>query len=359
MRESVSLEPVVETEVVLELRIDQIGNLECPEGQLLTGMVNGGKGIRLNRNPTRHGRSGDRLDEERQIWQPLDAEFVVVAVGDVCRLKRERRFVVLVRFHVVYLGASKYADRGRHMAGASAERQERGVINTINGAVKKNQNNPVSVKAGKMVIDGVISARKYGGRQLSGSEPYTDVELIIEGRKEPYRLSLKGEAAPSLAGGGLRGLELAVPGIAAKFMRAAHAHLTKKMKLKRGAKVPDVYGMISESDKLKIVIGNAAMGGPIDFMYIGPMDVRTVTTYDPKHNVLELNGHLTKSKEYAKTHTLYFRLRARREDQRFDPDAKDSSGVPKIYGKSPSRGDSAGRIVITDSTPANAVIVRF
>jgi hypothetical protein len=80
------------------------------------------------------------------------------------------------------------------------------------------------------------------------------------------------------------------------------------------------------------------------------------STYDEKKNVLTLNGKLTESKEYAKTHQLYFRLRARREDQRFDPEAE-QGGVPKIYGKSPSRGDSAGRIVVTDSVPSNAVMV--
>lgn len=245
------------------------------------------------------------------------------------------------------------------MAGASAERQEQGVINHINAAIKKNQNNPVSVQAGKVTIDKVVRAQKYGGRQAGGSEPYTDVEFIVEGRKEPWRLSLKGEAAPSLAGGGLRGLELAVPGIAARFMRAAHQHLTRTMKLKRGAKVPDVYGQIGDGDKRKIVIGNVAMGGPIDYMYIGPMDVRLMAPYTPMTNIVVLNGNLTPSIQYANTHRLYFRLRARREDQRFDPDAKDASGVPKIYGKSPSRGDSAGRIVVTDSTPSSAVIVRF
>jgi len=243
------------------------------------------------------------------------------------------------------------------MAGAAAERQETGFVKSINDAVKKNQNNPISVKAGTVVIDKVIGARKFSGRQMGGSEPYTDVELLIEGRKEPHRLSLKGEAAPSLAGGGLRGLELAVPGIASKFMKAAHKHLTQTLKLKRGVKIPDVYGLINEQSKIKIVVGNKAMGGPIDFMYIGPMDVQSA--YNPKNNLVVLNGNLTKSIAYAKGHQLYFRLRARREDQRFDPEAKDNAGVPKIYGKSPSSGDSAGRIVITDAPPSNAVIVRF
>jgi len=245
------------------------------------------------------------------------------------------------------------------MAGTSAERQEMGVIKSVTDAIKKNKNNPVTVVAGKTKITGVIGAIKYPGRQLGGSEPYTDVVFIVSKgkKKEEINLSLKGESAPSLAGGGLKGLELAVPGIAKKFMKAAHQELTKVKKMVVGDKVPDVYGKIGNTDKVKIVVGNEKMGGPIDYMYIGPMDVRG--PYDAKKNEVNLNGNLTEAVEYAKTHELYFRLRARREDQRFDPEAKDTQGTPKIYGKSPSKGDSAGRIVVTDSTPSNAVIVRL
>ena len=99
------------------------------------------------------------------------------------------------------------------------------------------------------------------------------------------------------------------------------------------------------------------MGGPIDYMYIGPMTVGG--TYDVKKNILPLNGELTEAETYAKTHNLYFRLRARREDQRFDPTATDKDGTPKIYGVSPSRGDSAGRIVVTDKVPSTGVIVNI
>ena len=156
----------------------------------------------------------------------------------------------------------------------------------------------------------------------------------------------------------MKGLELAVPGIAKKFMKAAFDELKNKRKLNVGDKVPDVFGKIGSTDKIKIVVGNEKMGGPIDYMYIGSMNVSS--NYDPKNNVLTFrNGTLTDAKTYAKTHELYFRLRARREDQRFDPDAKDKDGSPKIYGVSPSKGDSAGRIVVTDKVPSSAVIVNI
>ena len=238
------------------------------------------------------------------------------------------------------------------MAGAAAERQENGVVDAVKKAVKKNKNSPITVDAGGVKISNVDNAKKYTGRQASGSEPYTDV--IFERKNgKAVNLSLKGEAAPSLAGGGLRGLEAIVPGLAGRFMKAAYDALIDSG-LKAGDKVPDVYGKIGAKTKEKIVVGTPAMGGPIDFMYIGPMTV--TSSYDEKKNILTLNGKLTESKEYAKTHELYFRLRARREDQRFDPNAQ-QGGIPKIYGKSPSRGDSAGRIVVTDSVPKNAMVV--
>ena len=239
------------------------------------------------------------------------------------------------------------------MAGTAAERQESGVVKAINDAFRKNKRNPFTVAAGKTKINNVVGAKKFGGRQATGSEPYTDVILQLKNKKD-VNLSLKGEAAPSLAGGGLRGLELIVPGIANRFMKAAYDKLIE-MGLKAGDKVPDVYGKIGEAHKEKIVVGTAAMGGPIDYMYIGPMDVRS--SYDDEKNILNLNGNLTQSLEYAKSHELYFRLRARREDQRFDPKAMQNN-THKIYGKSPSRGDSAGRIVVTDSVPAGAVTVK-
>lgn len=241
------------------------------------------------------------------------------------------------------------------MAGAAAERQETGVVDSINEQIIKT--GPISVKAGSVTINNVIKAAKFTGRQSGGSEAYTDVQFFIQGKRDPINLSLKGQAAPSLAGGGLKGLDLTVPGISKKFIMAAFNHITKNLKLKAGSKVPDVYGKISDADKIKIVVGNEAIGGPIHYMYQGPMVVRP--QYDDKKNILTLNGTFTEAKKFAKTHDLYFRLRARRKDQTFDPTAKDNKGIPKIYGKSPSKGDSAGRIVVTDKTPSGAQIVRL
>jgi hypothetical protein len=240
------------------------------------------------------------------------------------------------------------------MAGASAERQERGFINLINRHVTANKKNPITIQSPNGVkVTGVVGAKKYGGRQVTGSEPYTDVVIQLYNGKT-YNISMKGESAPSLAGGGLRGIEIAAPGLGAKYFKQVFSHLTTKKKLRAGDKVPDIYGKIPDGLTTKIVVGNASMGGPIDYMYIGPMSV--TGRYDAKKNTLYINGNFEDSRTYAKTHSLYFRLRARREDQRFDPMAEDSKGVPKIYGRSPSKGDSAGRLVVVDEStvPKNA-----
>ena len=46
-------------------------------------------------------------------------------------------------------------------------------------------------------------------------------------------------------------------------------------------------------------------------------------------------------------------------DQTFDPEASDKNGVPKIYGKSPSKGDSAGRLVVTDKPTKSRDMIVF
>jgi len=241
-------------------------------------------------------------------------------------------------------------------AGSSAERQENAFVKAVNDAVANNEGLPIKLTTkGGAELTGVVKAEKFEGRQVSGSEPYTDVQIFTgRGIKN---VSMKGPAAPSLAGGGLRGIETLLPGLGVRFIHKAYNHLIKKKKLKAGDKVPDVYGILNDEDKELLVIGNRAIGGPAHFMYIGGMDVKFKVNSNGDLNIS--NGKLIPAKKFADDHDLVFRFRARRNDQRFDPDAADKNGVPKIYGKSPSRGDSAGRLVVTDSVPKSAIIIKF
>jgi hypothetical protein len=237
------------------------------------------------------------------------------------------------------------------MAGVLSERQETGVVDAVNTHYQ-NFGKPINVVAGSVTISDVVSAEKYGGRSSSGTEPYTDV-ILTKRNGTKINISNKGTSAPSIAGGGLKGLDIIIPGFSNRFLNAS---LQKYIDLgyKEGDQIPDMYGRVSDDLKETIVVGNASMGGPIDYMYIGPMDVRFTTS---GKNV-RLNGHFHDTKKYADDHDLFLRLRKRRNDQPFTLE-KDSKGVPFILGRSPSAGDKGRRIVIVPSIPSNALQVEF
>jgi len=237
------------------------------------------------------------------------------------------------------------------MAGASAERQETGVINAIRRSIRTNGNKPITVVgANGKKIKNVVGAEKHSGRTVSGSEPYTDV--IIETTNKKYNVSNKGESAPSLAGGGLSGIETILPGLVKKFLVEGVKQYTKK-KYKTGDSVPELFGLIDSSDVKKLLRGNKEVGGPIDFMYIGPMDV----DFEYKDGVCTLNGNLYTIDDYYKKvgGKLYIRARKRREDQPFTRDEVDKEGLPLIYGKSKTKADRGRRIVVADKAPSTAI----
>lgn len=237
-------------------------------------------------------------------------------------------------------------------AGLNAERQENGFIQVLSQAIKDNGGKPVKLIAGQTTIDGVTGAEKYMGRQEKGSEPYTDIVLTTTNGN--FNLSMKGPSAPSLAGGGLSGIQSIIPGIGENFFTMAYKNLIKNG-YRTGDKIPDTVGKLNDKDKMLLVVGTKAMGGPIDYMYIGPMDV----SHSQEGDTVKVNGRLYTSKYYAENKDLYFRLRARRIDQTFDEDAEYNNGIKKIYSKSPSRGDSAGRLMITDKPSSKALQITF
>ena len=232
-------------------------------------------------------------------------------------------------------------------AGTLAERQETGFINVVK---KNTRNGPISINN---TIHGVVNANKMTERNELGTEPYTDVILILEDGSK-LNLSLKGGSeegsaqAPSVAGGGMKGLIDLIPDVVSRFLKTANTWY--KRRYKAGDNIPDVYGKLDKSDVLTVLRGTLAMGGPVDYIYIGPMDVIGKVV----NNNLTLNGRLFTVKEYAKNHDIYFRIRKRREDQAYDPNTLDKQGNPIIFGKSPSKGDTGRRVVMVSSLPSNA-----
>jgi hypothetical protein len=237
------------------------------------------------------------------------------------------------------------------MAGISAERQEQGVIDAINKSYVANGKKPITVigKNGTKITN-VSKAEKHSGRTISGSEPYTDVIITSGGKK--YNVSNKGESAPSLAGGGLSGIETILPGLVKSFLTKGLKEYTKK-KYTTGDKVPEIFGQIDSADVKLLLKGNKDVGGPINYMYIGPMDVE----FNFSNGVCTLNGSFyTIDQYYTKVGgKLFIRARKRREDQLFTKDEVDKEGLPLIYGKSPTRGDKGRRIVVADKAPSTAI----
>lgn len=237
------------------------------------------------------------------------------------------------------------------MAGASAERQETGVIDAITRSIKSNGNKPIILTGQNGTkLSGVTSAKKHSGRTISGSEPYTDV--IIQTGAKAFNVSNKGDSAPSLAGGGLSGIETILPDLVKMFLVAGVKQYVKK-KYKTGDKVPELFGQIHPTDVKLLLKGNKDVGGPINYMYIGPMDVK----FTFKNGICTLNGSFyTIDQYYQKVGgKLYIRARRRREDQLFTRDEVDKNNLPLIYGRSKSRGDSGRRIVVTDKAPSTSI----
>ena len=231
-----------------------------------------------------------------------------------------------------------------------SERQERGMINAINQHAS--EENPITVNAGDGQIENVIGAKKMEGCNQFGCEMYTDV--IVHTKEGNVNVSCKGTSAPSIAGGGLLGAKALIPDIIPNFLAAAENWYLDKG-YKEGDIIPDLYGKLNDRDKRIAVIGTVEIGGPIDYMYVGPMDVES--SFD--NGVLTLSGDLVEAEEYADVHDIYFRIRKRRNDQPFVPGEKDKNGYPVILGRSPSKGDKGRRIVFVNKVPESRDIVEF
>jgi hypothetical protein len=225
-------------------------------------------------------------------------------------------------------------------AGARFERQETALVDMINKYYKKNKNKSiVVVDASGVRLTGITGAKKFDERVSTGKEPYTDVQLL-RARGKPINLSNKGTSAPSVAGGGLAGLELIIPGFG-KDLFVACKKWFKRNGYKDGDAGTDLYAKVGDDKKEDIIIGTKMMGGPIDYMYIGPMKVEG--TWDAKKKELKVNGNLTDSATFADSFDFYFRIRKRRIYQTIDLKTTDSGGRPSLFMVPPDIADSKGK----------------
>lgn len=194
-------------------------------------------------------------------------------------------------------------------SGGGSERQELGLINAIDESVRKNAKVWVPGIGRNVALRG---ARKREGLSDVGQEPYIDVYVTTE--KGDLGVSCKGESAPSLAGGGIAGMKVVVPDLLDKLYATIEKSLISKGFVEGmivdAADIPDMFIEVPQRYFKKILVGNKKMGGPIDYMYIGKMDVKH--SIEERTSELKLNGNFYSIDDYMKkVGKLFFRIRKR------------------------------------------------
>ena len=226
----------------------------------------------------------------------------------------------------------------------TSERQERGLIDAINSieGIKNLEG------ANGIVIQNIIKAEKVPNP--AKAEAYADIKLIIKKDKKnlgEYLLSAKGLATPSIAGGGLTGIvqiskDLAV--FVQQFYKDAYEYYKKifdendkidyNTNLYRTDYFKDVNREVPAASILDMLKGNAAMGGPVDGYYIGPMDVK----FTVDNNTIKTNGDIISVEDFAdKYKKIYAHIKKRSGDYYFT-DATQTIGdytMPLIFTDKP------------------------
>ena len=236
----------------------------------------------------------------------------------------------------------------------TSERQEMGFINAINSI------EGIKTIIGKngYKIPNVIEADKY---DLPGYryEPYSDIQLKIQGQKNPYLISAKGSSAPTLAGGGLAGITVLEDEVK-EFVKLLYNKAYEFYKnifdntpevdyntsLYKTKYFRDVSIKIPENIVLEILEGTPSMGGPVDAYYIGPMDVESKT----EGSTIRLNGDIIPIEELAKDKTLYAHIKKRAGDYYFTDSTQTVNGItiPRIFTDKPGGSMAKSRFGILD-----------
>ena len=241
---------------------------------------------------------------------------------------------------------------------SGSERQELGLISAINTAAKVGEYSVAPFKSNEFLV----SAEKREGLSSIGKEPYIDV--YVKTNKKTYGVSCKGKSAPSLAGGGVAGLEVIVPKLTKALYKTLEDHLKNTLKLKQDSVVdldviPDLYIPIPKEFIREILVGNEKMGGPIDLMYIGQMDVM----FTLKSKKINLNGDFFNIEQYMKkVPNLFFRVRKRdigkSEQIRIEFNKKNRQGYPILLSL-PNSTQNVSRIVISNNVPSNGLVINL
>ncbi len=207
-----------------------------------------------------------------------------------------------------------------HIEGkAKFERQERSLVKTINTAIENYGS--ISISFGdkpdnsghkRIVIRNVMSANKIEGLNAYGKEPYADIE--IHSRQNTYKVSCKDKnGAPSAIGGGLLGLSQIVPSYIKSTLLYAYDKVSQTEDFKNNI-WKDIYVKLDRNTVFTIFRGDANMGGPVDYVYKGDMEISYY--FSETNKTLYIDGRIYDMYNYANkySNSLYIKIRRKSDE---------------------------------------------
>ena len=233
----------------------------------------------------------------------------------------------------------------------TSERQERSLIDLINSV----EGTKTIISADGSKIEGVVRAEKVEESSAAGTEPYSDVKLVMTDGSE-LLVSAKGPSAPTLGSGGIAGIKLLTKGgtnpeildFVGDFYNNAYAYYKEVVdreglegqNLYKNKLVPDVSIKVPEEIISTILKGTPEMGGPVSYYYIGEMNVDG----EPEGQTIKIfNGSFIPIDKFIKDKAgkLYAHVRKRDGDLFFTQATQNLNDktIPVIFSK---KADGSG-----------------
>ena len=231
----------------------------------------------------------------------------------------------------------------------TSERQERGIIDAVNSV----EGVKTVIGANGFKVENVLKADKV--ESAYKHEPYADVQFEIKGKSDPFMVSAKATATPSIAGGGLAGFTLFgedVRKFIEDFYNDAYKHYKKifdehseldlNTDLYRTDYFKDVNRKVPSELVLEIMEGTPQMGGPIDAYYIGNMDV----THTIEGSTVTLDGSIIPIEKFANETEIYVHIKKRSGSYFFTDSKQTVNGltIPRIFTNRPGGTQAQARL---------------
>lgn len=237
----------------------------------------------------------------------------------------------------------------------SSERQERSLIDVI-----KSVDGIKTLVFNNTKIEGVKSAEKIGKVDDYKAQAYADIKL--ETTKGIKKISAKGLQAPSLGGGGLLGLDTLNNSTVNTFVEQFYNEVASEYEaiikanpeleghdLQNSKLIKDVYKEIPKEVEIPMLKGSKNMGGPVDYIYVGDMDV----DYIVEGSTITFKGSLYTIEEFTKQGTPFYVRLLKREGPCYFTNELNTGlkniKVPKIFSFKPNgEGRTQSRLFITN-----------